>query len=235
MLDLFGTLFAATFGAVLVLALTALAPLRPAVRTGLRLGALAWAAAILILSQSALGPGSLGPLPPALAPFSLLLGGLGVAWRLHPGFRSALLAIPLQSLILLHAGRVGGVLFLLLAAEQRLAAPFALSAGIGDIVAGALALVLASLLTGDARVPTRSLRLWNLFGALDLAAALALGALSVPGTRLGFLAGTGDSSAMATLPWLMMPGMIVPLLLLIHLTIAAKLRREAPAARILQA
>jgi hypothetical protein len=47
-----------------------------------------------------------------------------VCWVFIPGFRNALLAIPTSLLIGLNALRVIGVLFLMLAAVDRLSGPF---------------------------------------------------------------------------------------------------------------
>ena len=74
------------------------------------------------------------------------------------------------------------------------------------------------------------LGLWNALGALDLVVAVALGLLSAPGTPFRvFTAGPG-TSAIAELPWIMIPTLLVPVFLLIHLTIAAKLRSPQPVA-----
>jgi hypothetical protein len=76
-----------------------------------------------------------------------------------------------------HAGRLGGVFFLLLYADGRLSAPFAPAAGSGDIIVGALALFLAVLLALRFDVHRSWLSLWNAFGLLDLVVAVSLGLL----------------------------------------------------------
>lgn len=60
-----------------------------------------------------------------------------------PATSRALAAIPLPALIGVHAIRIVGFLFLLLLATGRLSAPFATSAGWGDIIAGATAVPVA--------------------------------------------------------------------------------------------
>ena len=107
----------------------------------------------------------------------LIVGGLGAAVFVAIGLlvftsataREKLLAIPIGLIVQLNALRVIGVLFLLLVAAGRLAGPFPWSAGVGDVLTGLLAMQAA-----------RNGRLleWNVFGALDLLAALALGVLS---------------------------------------------------------
>jgi hypothetical protein len=54
--------------------------------------------------------------------------------------------------------------------------------------------------------------------------AITLGALSAPGTPFRVFTEGPGTTAMNTLPWIMVPTMLVPLYLLIHFTIAAKLR-----------
>jgi hypothetical protein len=67
-----------------------------------------------------------------------------VAWFLSPAFRHALPSVPLAALVGINAFRIGGIFFLLLFAGGRLSAPFAQSAGWGDIITGLLAIPLAA-------------------------------------------------------------------------------------------
>jgi hypothetical protein len=53
--------------------------------------------------------------------------------------------------------------------------------------------------------------------------------MSAPGTPLRVFTEGPGTAAMAQLPWMMIPTMLVPIYLLIHLTIAAKLRARRPA------
>jgi hypothetical protein len=129
-----------------------------------------------------------------------------------------------------HAGRIGGLFFLLLYAEGRRSAPFAPAAGLGDMITGALALILTAMLALGFEVRGAWLGLWNAFGVLDLVVAISLGALSAPGTPFRLFTEGPGTQAMTTLPWTFVPSLIVPILLLAHVTIAAKLR-SSPRAR----
>jgi hypothetical protein len=136
--------------------------------------------------------------------------------------RAALLATPLPALVAVNTIRILGVIFVALYAAGRLPAPFAPSAGWGDIIAGVAAPPLAwSIARFGARVRTLTL-LWNLFGAADLVNAIALGALSAPGPLNAF-AGPPTSAIMTTLPWLLIPGFLVPSLFFIHVVIFYRL------------
>src|SRR5260370_3437093 len=89
-----------------------------------------------------LRPGVLGPVPVDLLPFVLLLALLFGSWSLLPQTRHALLSVPLPALVAVHAGRVGGLFFLILYFDGRLSAPFAPAAGICDMVPRAAVLLL---------------------------------------------------------------------------------------------
>jgi hypothetical protein len=109
-----------------------------------------------------------------------------------------------------------------------LSAPFAPVAGWGDIPVAALAMPLAAMAAGGADERPSWLGVWNALGALDLVVAVLLGLLSAAGTPFRVFTEGPGILAMTTLPWIMVPAMLVPLYLLIHLTIAAKLRSLQP-------
>jgi hypothetical protein len=127
-----------------------------------------------------------------------------------PAFRNALLAAPLSALVGLNAARLRGVFFLILAADGRLSAPFAPVAGIGDMLVAALAIPLAAMAAGGAGERPTWLGVWNALGALDLVVAVTLGLLSAPGTPFRVFTGGPGTSAIAELPWIMIPTMLVP-------------------------
>jgi hypothetical protein len=184
----------------------------------------AWFAFVLALGAT----GTLSPAgggAPALGltvilPIVALVG----AYFALPSLRSTMSATPLPALIALHAIRVLGFLFLVLYAEGRLPAPFAPSAGWGDIFIGATALPLAwAAARFGARVRPLVL-LWNGLGVADLVVALTLGPLSAPGPLQVFL-GPPDSSPMTTLPWLIIPGFLVPCLMFLHVVIFTRVAK----------
>jgi len=170
------------------------------------------------------GFGVTGPFaPPPIAFLILMTGGL-VAWSVWPAFRNALLSLPLTGLIGINAFRIGGICFLILHDRGRLAAPFATSAGWGDIITGVAAVALAGMAAWKGKLPRGLLAVWNAFGALDLTVAIILGALSAPGTPFRLFTGAPGTVVMGTLPWVGVPALLVPLYLMTHLTIAARLR-----------
>jgi hypothetical protein len=154
---------------------------------------------------------------------ALMIGGL-VAFFRWPAFRKALLSVPIAGLIGVNACRVGGVCFLILHYRGQLAAPFAISAGWGDITTGLLAIPLAFMATTPGRIPRGLLIAWTSFGALDLIVAIVLGGLSAPGTPFRIFTEAPGTAAMGTLPWVVIPTLLVPLYLMTHLAIAIRLR-----------
>ena len=149
--------------------------------------------------------------------------GLALAF---PAVRSALLAIPVQLLIGLNVFRVIGAQFLVLASVGRLAGPFPQSAGWGDILVGALAIPVAILAM---RRPASDLRIlaWNTLGVLDLVVAVTLGVVSADGSPLQLIHAGVGSAAIQTLPWSLVPTVLVPFFLITHSIVFAQAKLRA--------
>ncbi|MGH6969878.1 MAG: hypothetical protein ACREEN_12325, partial [Stellaceae bacterium] len=157
----------------------------------------------------------------------LLVAALAAA--LSPAFRRTVLALPTELLIGLNAYRVLGVFMLLLGVEGRIAGPFPYSAGLGDMIAGVLAVpVVLALSRGSSRLVPLA---WNWFGALDLVLALALGMTTAPGPLQLFNTGLDGKFAMLTLPWSLIPTVLVPFYLILHGIIFAQLRQKRTTSR----
>jgi hypothetical protein len=221
MLDLIGAIFASAYFALLVGTIAVYLARNLATRW--LVGTVVWGTIVVALAAvGAFAPGATGKLPaPGLAFIAALLALFG-AFGLSASFRSALLAIPMPVLVGLNIGRIGGVFFLLLLADQRLSSPFASGAGWGDIITGLAAIPLTFALARNATF-VRPVALWNAFGILDLIDAILLGLLSAPGTPFQVFTTAPGTIAMSNLPWTIIPTILVPILFLLHLTIAAKL------------
>jgi hypothetical protein len=188
----------------------------------------AWFVLILAFgATAALGPAGGGAPSLGLA-VVLPVAALASAYFALPSVRNAMATAPLMALIAVHAIRVLGVIFLVLYANGRLPAPFAPSAGWGDVLIGATALPLAWAVTRFGQRVRPLVFLWNAVGVADLLAAVALGTLSAPGPLQVFV-GPPDSSPMTSLPWLMIPGFLVPILFFIHIVIFARLLAKSQA------
>jgi hypothetical protein len=130
--------------------------------------------------------------------------------------------VSLWLLVGVHTVRLLGISFIILYAAGRLPAPFAPVAGWGDIFIGATAPVVAWLVYRQSANARPILWIWNIIGIADLIAAVGLGATSSPGpARLIFA--EPSSAIMTTLPWLLIPGFLVPILLTVHIGIFIRL------------
>jgi hypothetical protein len=188
---------------------------------------------VAIGAAGALNPGGGAGVPGLGLTVALPVVALAGAFFAFPSIRNAMLAVPLPALVAVNAIRVLGVIFVSLYAAGRLPAPFAPSAGWGDIFAGVTALPVAWSLTRFG-APARLLALaWNAIGIADLINAVALGALSAPGP-LQVFAGPPSSAMMTTLPWLLIPGFLVPALMFIHIVIFYRLAKTESVAPVRQ-
>jgi hypothetical protein len=237
MLDLIGSIAGLVAIIVNTVAIATILPLGLKGRAALAATVGAWVG----LASGLAGLGLLAfalnqPVPLLGVLFATPLVALAVAWQASPKLRMALLAIPTPLLIRLNGFRVLGVLFLALAAVGRLGGPFPFSAGIGDIITGALALPVAMLVARD---PVRHAGLvgrWNLFGALDLFAAVGFGLTSANGSPIQLFFYGAGSEAMQHLPFALVPTVLVPFYLATHAVIAAQLvhRRSLERTGVLQ-
>jgi hypothetical protein len=146
-----------------------------------------------------------------------------IVFRRSAALKSLVSETPLALLVAVHTGRLLGVFFLLLYAEVRLPPTFALTAGWGDIGVAAAAPVVAWAIHRRA-VCWRGLALtWNTLGFADLVLAVTLGVGSAVDSPVRFIYEAASSGTMSTLPWILVPGFMVPLYLMTHLAIFSRL------------
>jgi hypothetical protein len=158
--------------------------------------------------------------PPGRPPLPILVAVLlpitvFTVWYLRSNqFRSYVLSLSPRLVTILHAWRIGGFVFLVLATYGILPRLFALPAGWGDIAIGVTAPFVAyKLATPNHR---RAFILWNLLGITDLITAVSLGGLT------SFLSASSAANApavfpMASLPLSLIPTFAVPLLFILHI------------------
>jgi hypothetical protein len=225
MLDLIGTTVLTAAIAVNLNATITMMPLSPVQKlTAVALAGL-WIGLAIALSSTGIYAVTSTPVPAigVIAGLPLLAAGLAVLWSAR--VREALLALPLPLLVGLNTMRIFGALFLLLAAEGRLSGPFPQSAGWGDVIVGLTAIPLTIAIARSPKGNRGALLAWNLFGTLDLVAAVTLGIMSAPGSPLQLLGGTVGSTAVTALPWSNIPSLLVPFYLITHGVIFARLAR----------
>lgn len=184
-----------------------------------------WAAIIIaVAAWGGFEPGVLGILPTPVVAFAVIVLAWLVGWYAWPGFRKALGSLPLAALVGVNALRLGGVFFLILWAQGQLSAPFAPSAGWGDIITAAAAIFLAIAAAGFLPLSYKLLKAWNALGALDLIVAVTLAFFSVPGAPWRLFMDPPGTAIFGALPWVGVATMLVPLYLMTHFVIWQKLR-----------
>jgi hypothetical protein len=124
-----------------------------------------------------------------------------------------------RPLVLFHLVRVvAGVGFLVLHQRGQLTGDFALVAGWGDIAVGLTAPLAVLALPADTLARRRVVGLWSVLGLLDILAVIG------NAQRLLFFSGTPDALAPLTrFPFSLLPLFIVPLVLITHFTVMARL------------
>jgi hypothetical protein len=230
MLDLVGSTVGMMVVAINLVAITSILPGSLARRLSLAAIAGAWvglATGLGAAGEFVFSPNR--PLPLVGVLFAAPLLVVGALALKSPRVRSTLMAIPMPLLIGLNAQRVLGVVFLLLAAAGRLSGPFPYSAGLGDIIIGAFAIPLALGVVRSQKPSAGAVMRWNIFGTLDLFAAVGLGLTSAAGSPLQLIHAGVGSEAMQYLPFCLIPTVLVPFYLITHAIIAAQLRAQRTA------
>jgi hypothetical protein len=220
MLDGIGTALVSVALAVILTTIVTTMPLRLSGRLLLAGVAGVWVG----LAAAIAGAGALANPPTLLAMFGVPLVTTVALVLAIPAARRALSAIPLPLLVGLNIIRLGGVLFVLLAFVGRLSGPFPYIAGWGDFATGALAIPVAWLAASETRFRDRLIVAWNTFGMLDLIVAVVLGLISRNGSPLQFIHAGVGTAAMQTLPWALVPTVLVPVFLLAHAIIFMRIQ-----------
>jgi hypothetical protein len=157
-----------------------------------------------------------------LAP--LLIGGMLI--MRSSSMARVIEAVPQQWLIGVQFYRALGIIFLALYGAGKMPGLFAWPAGIGDVLVGALAPVVA---IAYARGPEKNGDLawvWNILGLTDLSVAVASGMVTAPSPIQQF-AFDLPNELLGAFPLVLIPIYLVPLSVLLHLASLTKLRRTA--------
>ncbi len=192
---------------------------------------LLWLVLVLIL-----GADNAFSLGPGVVPFAIMAGVLVpilvflIALRTVGSFRGFIMSIDLPVIAGIQAWRFAGFAFIALYAYGVLPGLFAWPAGLGDMTIGVTApLVIYALRRRPAFATGALFWVWNLFGMLDLIVAISLGALSaVQGIGLSAEITTFP---MGTMPLVLVPAFLVPLLFMLHIVSLLQARRLAMAGK----
>ena len=163
--------------------------------------------------------------PTVLLGLLIPLGAAAVLlWRLG-SVANLVSAIPLPWLVAAQIYRVAGGIFLALWVDGRLPWQFALPAGIGDVMTGVAAVVVAAQLARNAIGAHRATYAWSFFGIADLVVAITMGAMTSPGLP-HLLAFDAPNLLISSYPLVMVPTFAVPLALMLHGLVLWRLRRQ---------
>ena len=157
--------------------------------------------------------------------------GLGIAFATVAGAvllsRSASLnavlnAVPLPWLVGIQLYRIVGFIFLVLYGSGQLPGEFAIPAGMGDVLIGLTAPVVAYGLYRGFQWSQRAAIFWNVAGIVDLAVAVGTGFLSSPGP-LHVLAVDNPNHLITAFPLILIPLFAVPLSIVLHVAAVKRL------------
>jgi hypothetical protein len=133
-------------------------------------------------------------------------------------------ATPQSWIVGVQAYRALGVVFLILLAQGRMPGAFAWPAGVGDVLVGVFAPVIALAYSREWANAPRLVRAWNWLGLADLILALTTGFLTSPSPyqRLAF---DSPNVLISAFPLVLVPVFLVPLSILLHLASLKKLQQ----------
>ena len=227
MLDIIASVALTTLAILFPAVLITASPLGRAARGRLAAVLLLWFALVTALAAAGLFSTMEGGTPAiGMAIVVPIIVGL-IVFRRSAALKSLVSEAPLALLVAVHTGRLLGVFFLLLYAEVRLPQTFALAAGWGDIGIAVAAPLVAWAIHRRA-AGWRGLALtWNTLGFADLVLAVTLGVGSAVDSPVRFIYEAASSGTMSSLPWLLVPGFMVPLYLMTHLAIFHRLFRRS--------
>jgi len=180
------------------------------------LALLAWFAAVLLLSPSEFFLAlSLYPIPNIGLLFVPIIVGVTLLAK-SVVFQKLVDTTYQPWLIGVQATRAMGVVFLTLFGRGLMPAEFAIPAGIGDVIIGVTAPIVAAILFFNLPFGKKLAIGWNIIGFVDLVASNILGFLTSP-TPYQLLALNNPNNLLFDFPLVLVPMFAVPLSLLLHI------------------
>ena len=176
-----------------------------------------WLIAIVLAAGNGFFDGGGRP-PPVIAALGATLVA-GYLLLLSGTFRAVIARIPPHWLIAIQTFRILGGVFLVRYFEGQLPGAFAIPAGVGDVLTGLFAPLVAYWWVSGKPYARRAAIAWNLFGIADLINAVLIGAL------------TGGAGGGIVFPLVLIPAYAVPRAFLLHSYSLIGLLRGASQAR----
>jgi len=174
----------------------------------------AWLIGIILLAANGVFRTDAPRIPMAL----LTTLAAGYLLLLSPTFRAIISGIPQHWLIGIQTFRILGGVFLIRYVQGELPGAFAIPAGVGDVLTGLFAPLVAYWWVAGKPYARKAAIAWNLFGMADLINAVAIGWL------------TGGGAGGIVFPIVLIPVYAVPRAFLLHsYSLIGLLRQPAPA------
>ena len=151
--------------------------------------------------------------------FIPFLIGAWLIWRL-PVVGRVIDTVPQPWIVGVQLYRALGVIFLILYAADKMPGLFAWPAGVGDVIVGLLAPVVALAYARDPQRNVGRVTTWNVLGILDLIVAITTGFITSPSPLFSY---EPPNELIAIFPLVLIPVYLVPLSLLLHFASLAKL------------
>ncbi|MEM9324763.1 MAG: hypothetical protein AAGA85_03870 [Bacteroidota bacterium] len=161
-------------------------------------------------------------LPPKIIQFTtfpLLLFLLGFVFNTR-FYKGLLKSVPVDELILLHRFRLIGSFFIVLMLLQLLPRPFALIAGLGDVITALSSIWIAKRIREGRRDARQFALAWNTFGFLDI---LITSATAILLTKWSIETGSLGVDVLATFPFCFIPAFAPATIIFLHMSIYRKL------------
>ncbi|MEM7039032.1 MAG: hypothetical protein AAF570_18780, partial [Bacteroidota bacterium] len=144
-----------------------------------------------------------------------------IGFIFHTGlYKRILKSVSAAELIRLHIFRLIGSFFLFLMFLELLPKPFAMIAGIGDVVTALSSLWVAKRIQENPEKAKTLALIWNTFGLVDI---LVTSATAVILTKISIDTGALGVEALATFPFCFIPAFAPPTIIFLHLSIYRKL------------
>jgi hypothetical protein len=153
----------------------------------------------------------------------ILIGGSWI-WR-SPRLGRIIEAVPQHWLVGVQLYRALGAIFLVLYGMGKLPGLFTWPAGLGDVLVGVVAPVIAIAYARDPQKNADLVFAWNLFGLADLVIAVTTGFLTSP-SPLQLFAFEAPNELISAFPLVLVPVYLVPVSVLLHFASLTKLRRD---------
>jgi len=170
--------------------------------TGSAVVFIAWLAGVMLLAGNGFFRFDVWPRGVPIALAATL--GAGYVFLLSRTFREIIAAIPQHWLIAIQTVRILGGVFLVRYLQGELPGVFAIPAGVGDVLTGIFAPLVAYWWFAGKPYARAAAIAWNLFGMADLINAVAIGTL------------TGGGGGGIVFPIVLIPIYAVPRAFLIH-------------------